>query len=126
MFVFQIEDYFKDCLAIFVAGRAALVHFVKAESPLAAFAKRSAELSDILRLKPNHEGFYSEYCFTVVLKVCSFLSKNIFEEFRPILAGDGLIHLHTLFSLPDFQILKNLEFSCENILFYKNRIQDSV
>jgi len=100
VFVFQIEDYFKDCLAIFVARGAALVHFVKAEGPLAAFAERSAELSDILRLKPNHEGFNSEYCFTVVLKVCSFLSKNIFKISESLRFKKGRL-----------QITKNFGFS---------------
>ena len=84
MLVFQVEDHFKNCLSIFEAGGAALVNFVEAEGLLAAFAERSAELSEFLRLKPNHKGFNSEYCFTMVLKTGGFLAEDIFK------IGEGL------------------------------------
>lgn len=100
MLVFQVEHYFKNCLAVFVAGGAALVHFVKAEGPLAAFAERPAELSDILRLKPNHEGFNSEYCFTVVFKASRFLAKDIFKIAESLRFKKGRL-----------QITKNFWFS---------------
>ena len=77
--IFQVEDHFKHCLAVFEAWGAALVHFVEAEGLLAAFAERSAELSEFLRLKTNHKGFNSEYCFTMILKTGGFLAENVFK-----------------------------------------------